>query len=315
MPINHAGYIGPLAKPGRKRERVTMLTITSSGKTLGATVSGIDFAKPLASADCEVIRLALGEHGVLCFPNQHLEPAHQIAFASQFGTLEVNVAAGPYTEPGHPEMMILSNIEQDGRAIGLGDAGQGWHTDMSYSREIAFANVLYALQVPVRDGQPLGGTMFANMHAAYESLPDDIKHRLEGRQAVHDFQKFWDMMRQRPGSTRGPLTPEQRAKKPPVAHPIFLLHPLTNRRVLYCNPGYSVRIEGLPQDESDDLLKLLFKHQLQERFQYTHQWSVNDVLIWENIGTLHNAIADYGPQEHRYIRRCQVMADKVFAAA
>ncbi len=292
-----------------------MVEITPGGGILGATVRGLDLARPLDDDAYALIKSALGEHGVLCFPDQHLEPGQQVAFASRFGTLEINVAAGPYTEPDHPEVMILSNIRRDGKPIGLGDAGQGWHTDMSYSREIAFANVLYALEVPRRDGRPLGRTLFANMHAAYEDLPAELKQRLHGRTAVHDFEKFWEMMRRRPGSTRGPLTPEQRAKKPPVSHPVFLRHPITGRTVLYCNPGYAVRIEGLPRQESDQLLETLFAHQLQEKFQYAHEWAERDLLIWENIGTLHNAIADYGPDEHRYIRRCQVMADKVFAEA
>ncbi|MEM7747298.1 MAG: TauD/TfdA family dioxygenase [Pseudomonadota bacterium] len=293
-----------------------MLAIEPTGAVLGAVATGIDLSKPLDDDSYNRVKQALGVHGVLCFPDQALEPAEQVAFAGRFGTLEINVAAGPFTEPGQPELMILSNKrESDGKPMGLGDAGQGWHTDMSYSAEIAFANVLYALEVPHRNGQPLGGTMFANMHAAYEDLPGDVKQTLAGRTAVHDFEKFWEMMRQRPGSTRGPLTPEQRAKKPPVSHPVFMEHPITKRRVLYCNPGYAVRINGIPQSDSDDLLAFLFEHQLQEKYRYTHRWRVGDLLIWENIGTLHNAIADYGPEEHRYIRRCQVMADRVFAEA
>ena len=213
---------------------------------------------------------------------------------------------------GYPEVMILSNMIADGKPVGLGDAGQGWHTDMSYSKEIAFANVLHALKVPKRDGKALGNTLFANMRAAYDDLPGDLKARLKGKTAVHDFEKFWEMMRQRPGSTRGPLTPEQRAKKPPVAHPVFLTHPITGKTVLYCNPGYAMYIEGMERAESDEMLAFLFEHQLQEKYQYAHAWSEGDVLIWENIGTLHNALADYGPDEPRYIHRCQVMADKVF---
>lgn len=290
------------------------IDIEPTGEILGATVRGIDLAHPLDDAAFDTLNTALGEHGVLCFPDQHLEPGQQRDFAARFGSLEINVAAGPYTEPGCPEMMILSNIVRDGQAVGLGDAGQGWHTDMSYSREIAYANVLYALQVPHRDGHPLGATCFANMHAAYRDLPDDIKRRLAGRTAVHDFEKFWEMMRRRPGSTRGPLTPEQRAKKPPVAHPVVMTHPVTRRPVLYCNPGYAIRIEGLAPAESDELLAFLFEHQLAGKYQYRHQWQVNDLLIWENIGTIHNALADYNADEPRYIRRCQVMADKVFAA-
>lgn len=292
-----------------------MPKITPSGETLGATVTDIDLAQPLDEHASAVIMRALGDHGVLCFPGQSIEPAQQKRFAEHLGTLEINVAAGPYTVPGIPEMMILSNIKQNGKSIGLGDAGQGWHTDMSYSREIAFANVLYALEIPHRNGTPLGSTQFANMHAAYEDLPDDLKTRLDGVTATHDFEKFWEMMRARPGSTRGPLTPEQRAQKPPVSHPVFMVHPITGRKVLYCNPGYAVRLDGFPEKESDEILAFLFDHQLQDKYIYTHRWSKHDLLVWENIGTLHNAIADYGPDEHRLIWRCQVMADKVLDPA
>ena len=288
------------------------MRIDPTGKTLGATVHNIDLSKPLDDATFTKIAKALGEYGVLCFKDQDLDPAQQKAFAERFGTLEINVAAGPYTEAGNPEVMILSNVVKDGKALGLGDAGQGWHTDMSYSKEIAFANVLFALQVPRRDGKVLGSTWFANMHAAYEDLPAEQKEKLKGKVAIHDFEKFWEMMRQRPGSQRGPLTPEQRAKKPPVPHPVFLTHPITGRTVLYCNPGYAMYIEGMDRKESDEILAFLFEHQLQDKYLYAHEWSEGDVLMWENIGTIHNAIADYRPDEPRYIRRCQVMADKVF---
>ncbi|MCB1512024.1 MAG: TauD/TfdA family dioxygenase [Hyphomicrobiaceae bacterium] len=290
-----------------------MLSIQPTSETLGATITGVDFGSPLPPADEAAIIRALGEYGVLCFPDQNLEPTHQKAFAERLGTLEINVAAGPYTLPGLPEMMILSNIRKDGKPIGLGDAGQGWHTDMSYSREIAFANVLYALEVPHRDGEPLGSTQFANMHAAYADLPEDIKQRLEGVEAIHDFEKFWEMMRARPGTTRGPLTAEQRAQKPPVPHPVVMVHPITGRKVLYCNPGYATQLIGFEKAESDALLEFLFAHQLQEKYIYTHRWKRNDLLVWENIGTIHNALADYRADEPRLIWRCQVMADKVFS--
>ena len=209
--------------------------------------------------------------------------------------------------------MVLSNMTKDGKPVGLGDAGQGWHTDMSYSKDIALANVLYAIKVPKRDGRPLGDTQFRNMQAAYEDLPDDIKTRLEGRTATHDFAKFWDMMRARPGSIRGPLTPEQRAKKPPVQQPIFRTHPITGRTILYCNPGYAMRIDGLPEGESNELLEFLFAHQAKEKYFYAHRWTEGDVLMWDNIGTVHNAVPDYRADEPRYIRRVQVMATKDYA--
>ena len=122
-------------------------------------------------------------------------------------------------------------------------------------------------------------------------------------------------MRRRPGSTRPALTPEQRAKRPPAVHPVFMTHPITGRKVLYCNPGYVTRINELDEAESDRVLAHLFAHQLEPRFQYAHHWTENDVLMWDHIGTLHNAKPDYTPEEHRLIKRCQVMADRVFDPA
>ena len=287
-----------------------MLEIRPTGKVLGATVHGLDLSRPLDERSFASVLSALGEHGVLCFPGQTLEAASLKDFAGRFGTLEINVA-NSFQEPGHPEVMILSNMVEDGRPIGLADAGQDWHTDMSYSKEIAFANVLYALKVPRRDGRPLGNTEFASMVAAYDDLPAELKQRLAGKTVLHDFNKFWEHMRQQPGSKRPPLTEEQRRKKPPVSHPIFMRHPITGRNVLYANPGYSVRINELPERESDEILAFLAEHQLQPKYQYAHSWTEGDVLMWDNIGTLHNAKPDYAPHEHRLIKRCQVMADRI----
>jgi taurine dioxygenase len=288
------------------------MKIHSSGEALGARIEGIDLAQSVSDSDFKQILRALGERGVLCFPKQRLETEEFARFGRMFGELEINVA-NQFHEPGFPEVMVLSNMTTDGKPMGLGDAGQGWHTDMSYSKEIALANVLYAIKVPTRDNRPLGDTQFRNMHAAYEDLPSDIKTKLKERTATHDFAKFWDMMRARPGSQRAALTPQQRAKKPPVSQPIFRTHPITGRTILYCNPGYATRIDGMSEAESAELLGFLFKHQEREKYFYAHKWAEGDVLMWDNIGTVHNAIADYHPDEPRYMRRVQVMATKDYA--
>jgi taurine dioxygenase len=287
------------------------MRIIPSGGTLGATIEGLDLSRAFDAGTLSRVMHALGEHGVLRFPRQALTAAQLKNFSAQFGQLEINVT-NAFQEPGLPEVMILSNIVEDGRPVGLGDAGQGWHTDMSYSRQIAFANVLYGIEIPRRDGRPLGATEFSNMHAAYAGLPADLKRDLEGKTVLHDFAKFWEMMRGREGSRRAPLTEAQRKAKPPVSHPIFLVHPLTGRKVLYANPGYSVRINELPQAESDAILAFLFEHQLRPEYRYVHQWEERDVLVWEDLGTIHNAVADYRPGERRLIKRCQVMANRYF---
>ena len=290
-----------------------MPTVTPSGAILGARIAGIDLAAPLSRDDFALILRTLATFGVVCFPDQHLDPAAQAAFSRRFGTLEVHVS-GAFQVPGHPDVMILSNMEDNGRPIGLADAGQDWHTDMSFSRTIAFVNVLHALKVPRRDGRVLGDTLFADMAAAFDDLPSPLQARLETLTATHDFAKFWDMMRARGGadSVRKPLTEAQRAQKPPVSQPMVLRHPLSGRRILYANPGYTMCIDGLPPPESDALLEVLFAHQLGQRYQYAHRWTEGDVLMWDNIRTMHCAVPDYGPTEHRLVRRCQAMADRVF---
>ena len=288
------------------------MRISGSGGILGATVEGVDLSKPLPRTLAEEVLAALGRHGVLRFPRQTLTGRELRDFSACFGDLEVNVASQAYQEPGIPEVMILSNIVENGKPIGLADAGQGWHTDMSYSRTIAFANVLYGIKIPRRDGRVLGGTEFASTQAAYEGLPEKMKRELEGKTILHDFEKFWEMMRREKGSRRPPLTDAQRKSKPPVSHPVFLTHPLTGRRVLYANPGYSMRINELPEKESAEILEFLFAHQLKPEYRYTFHWEEGDVLFWEDIGTIHNAVADYGPDEHRLIKRCQVMANRYF---
>ena len=152
--------------------------------------------------------------------------------------------------------------------------------------------VLYGIKIPRRNGQPLGCTEFSNMRAAYNDLPDELKRKIEGRTATHDFNKFWEAMRREKGSKRPPLTPEQRAKKPPVSQPMVLEHPITGEQVLYANPGYTMHIDGIDKAASDEILAFLFKHQLQEKYRYKHMWTENDVLMWDNFGTIHNAVAD-----------------------
>ena len=284
------------------------MKIVPSGRVLGAAVENLDLAR-LSDGQFDAVYRALAEHGVLRFPKQQLSAQALRDFAARWGELEVNVA-NMFQEPGLPEVMILSNIVENGKPIGLADAGQSWHTDMSYSRTIAFCNILYGIRIPQRNGEPLGNTEFCDQAAAYDGLPPELRKRLEGKTVLHDFEKFWEMMRREKGSKRTPLTEAQRKAKPPVSHPIFLKHPVSGRMCLYANPGYSMRINELPQKESDEMLAFLFEHQTQEKYHYAARWQVGDVLMWDNMRTIHNAVADYGPDEPRLIKRCQVMATR-----
>lgn len=292
-----------------------MISIQPTGAILGATVTGIDLAQPISPAEFGRMLRALGQYGVLRFPGQMLDIGDVKRFSELFGEIQGNpVRAMDRTQP-FPEVGILSNIKENGTYIGSPDAGQDWHTDMSYRDTMGFVNVLYGIRIPRRAGKPLGGTEFSNMHAACDALPGEIKTKLDGMTVTHDFEKFWEHMRQHKNSDRPAMTEEQRKRRPPAVHPIFLTHPITGRKVLYCNEGYAVRINEMSAIESDGMLDYLFGHQLEMRFRYTHDWNENDLLIWDHLGTIHRAIADYGPEEIRLMRRCQVMANKVFDPA
>jgi taurine dioxygenase len=291
-----------------------MPVITPSGQILGATVSGVDLRQDLSRQDFGTVLRALGEHGVLCFPGQALEAADLRRFSTRFGDLQVlkNI---PHHEPGMPEVTILSNVKVGGKLIGAPDAGQSWHTDMSYAKTIGFVNILSAFQVPVRDGRVLGGTEFTNTQAAAADLPPDMIARLSGLTATHDIEYYWEYMRREKGSNRPPLTEEQKRQRPPVHHPVLLTHPITGRKVIYVNPGFTTGIDGLPEPESAQLLQYLLDHVLRDKYRYVHDWTVGDLLLWDHIGTWHFARPDYGPDEHRLMKRCQVMATRIFDPA
>ena len=288
-----------------------MLTVTPTGAVLGATIEGLDLSQSLPAGDVARVLGALGRYGVLRFPDQRLDSRALKLFSERFGDIQGSISGNGGHDPEVPEVGFLSNVKENGRYIGLADAGQDWHTDMSYRDVMGFVNVLYGVTIPRRDGTVLGGTEFSNMHAAYDGLPDDVKARLRDATAVHDFEKFWEHMRRDKASTRPPLTDEQRRRRPPVTHPVFMTHPITRRTVLYANPGYTIRINGLSPRESDEMLDFLFAHQLQDTYRYLHRWTEHDVLVWDHFGTIHRAIADYGPDEYRLMKRCQVMATRI----
>jgi taurine dioxygenase len=288
-----------------------MLKIEPGNGILGATVTGVDLAQPLSGADHARVVQALGQYGVLCFPDQPIDAAALRAFSSRFGALQV---LSRNAEPGMPEVSILSNVVENGRYIGTPDAGQDWHTDMTYNTVVGFVNVLVAHKVPMRNGKALGGTAFTNTQAAYDDLPADIKTRLADATALHDWNNFHELMRSK-GSNRPPLSEAERRQRPPVSHPVFLTHPISGRKVIYVNPGFAVRINELAPAASREMLDYLFAHVLQPKYRHTHHWTVGDVLMWDHLGTWHCALADYQPGELRLMKRCQVLADKVFDPA
>jgi len=270
----------------------------------GAEVTGMDVRETLDGATVEQIQRALGEHGVLLFRGCDITPEQHIAFSRHFGPLEAHVI-GDFALPGHPEVFVVSNVLEGDRPKGAVYAGQYWHSDLSYMRKPSLGSLLLCREMP-----ELGGdTMFANMYSAYETLSDPLRNFISGLKAVHDYSHAYDTyfaeLKVRP-----PLTPEQRAKTPPVEQPMVRIHPVTKRKVLYVNPGFTKQIAGMPAEECGPILDFLFRHSTRPEFVYRHKWRVGDLIFWDNRCTMHYALADYDFSVRRHMHRTTIAGDE-----
>lgn len=275
------------------------MQITYTAAPLGAEVTGLDLTQPLDQETFRELEAAFHDRGVVVIRDQRLTPEQHIAFSRRFGPLEIHVAT-QYLKPGYPEILVVSNVVEDGRNIGLADAGQYWHSDLSYVANPSRCSLLYAVEVPEQDGRALGETLFASAAHAYDTLSDQRKQLLEGRTAIHRYGDRY----QKQG--RGSLSPEQLAKVPDVRHPVIRRHPITGRKVLFVNEGFTAVMEGMPVEESAALLPELYAHIVRPEFLYTHRWRVGDLLIWDNCLVQHRAIRNYALPLRRLLHRTTV---------
>jgi taurine dioxygenase len=285
------------------------LTVIPTGAALGAEVRGVDLSREVDQATFEAIMAAFHEHEVVFFRNQALTPEQHIAFSQRFGELERHVRV-ECCRPGFPEIFVVSNIVENGRPIGTRDAGLFWHSDLSYMLEPSRASLFYAREVPTKNGEPLGDTMFASTTAAYDALPAQTKERIAGLKAVNSYEKGY--YRDRKSGARAPLTEEQKRRTPEVEHPIVRTHPYTGRKCLFVNEGYTSRIAGVDAHEGEALLAELIAHVTDPRFVYRHRWQVGDLLIWDNCSTQHRAISDYELPQRRLMERTTVRGSAPF---
>ncbi len=285
-----------------------MLSIEPTGKIMGAKVTGVDLSKPLSDAAFGKILAAFGAYGLLHFPKQTLAAAEHAAFMARFGEIH---GMPDYKDPGSPDVNIVSNIIENGKNVGHPDAGMIWHKDMTYTPVAGYATSLNAFKIPRRNGQALGGTRFVAVQAATDDLPADVIEKLQGTYGLHSVEKFNSVIRQA-GSKRATYSdiPDDR-KRPVRAHPMLLTHPVTGKSVLYCDFNHIESIYGLEPQESEELLAFLADHQMKPKYLYTHEWDEGDLVMWDNLSTLHCATPDYTADEHRLLKRCQAMSDKV----
>ena len=287
-----------------------MIDIKPTGAALGAEIRGIDLAKPLDDATFDEIVDAFHQYEVVYFRDQKLTPDQHVAFSRRFGELEHHVRADR-CRPGYPELFVVSNVVENGKAIGSQDAGLFWHSDLCYMAEPSRGSIFYAREVPLDDnGEPLGDTLFASATAAYDALPESTKQRIAGLQAINSYEQGY--YRDRKSGPRPQLTEEQRRKTPDMPHPIARTHPFTGKKCLFLNEGYTSRIVGMDGPEGEALLKELIAHATDPRFIYRHKWRVGDLLIWDNCATQHLAIPDYQLPKRRLMERATVKGSRPF---
>lgn len=281
------------------------MSVAPTGAALGAEIRGMDLARELDTATFRRIEEAFNRYGVIFFRDQKITVGQQIAFARCFGEVEINVNTQACL-PGHPEVLLVSNIKEDGRYIGLADAGTTWHTDMSAYACPPRCSILYAMEVPrAADGTVLGDTIFTSAAAAYDALAPQLKARLAGKRSTHSYLAKMNARKAAVGLTRE-ITPEHLTKTPPVAHPIFRTHPVTGRNCIYVTEGECTGIDGMAEAEALSLISELHRHLIDPRFQYRHRWRVGDVLMWDNCTCQHLAVRDYGEGQRRLMHRVTV---------
>jgi taurine dioxygenase len=275
------------------------LTITPLSSALGAQIEGVDLSQPLHAEHYAAIETALLQHQVLFLRNQPLTPAEHVRFAAGFGELHIHPLYPNVSE--HPQLLLL-----DTEVIDLRD-NASWHTDVTFLAAPALGAILSAKQVPAFGGD----TLWASGIAAYEALSKPLAKLLDGLTALHDFTKSFPL--ERFGSTPDDLAryEQTRHDHPPLSHPVIRTHPVSGRKALFVNHGFTTRINELEAAESDAVLAMLFSHVSRPEFTVRWRWQANDVAFWDNRITQHYAVDDYRPQR-RVMHRATILGDRPF---
>jgi taurine dioxygenase len=271
---------------------------------LGAEVVGIDVSDP-GTYEFDALHRAWLDHQVLVIRNQGITAQQHIEFSKRFGDLEIHLSAD-HLHPAHEEILLVSTKKENGRYIGAVSAGDYWHSDLSCQRLPTSASLLHALEMPDVGGD----TEWANMYAAYETLPEATKTRIASLKGVHTFNRFRNPRVHVPEVHRGDAQMRYGERSPDDAiHPIVRTHPETGRKALYVSERFTVGIEGMDDGEAQPLLDELIAHQKQPRFIYHHEWEIGDLVVWDNRCTIHYACRGFPPGAIRHLHRTSVIGD------
>lgn len=288
------------AKSSYKESSPLAMKIKPLSSALGAEILKVDLTNELDDEAIEHIRQVWYDYSILLFRGQQLSVVDQLRFAEGFGVL-----AKLHDKPGnagvteHPSVMLISNVRKDGQLIGaLPDGKMYFHSDQCYLEEPCAATMLYAIEIPARGGN----TLYSNTYKAYDTLPTDMKRRIEGRSAMNVYD-YGNNPTARPSGEMGDVASH--------VHPIVRTHSVTGRKALYVNRLMSVYILDMLRDESDEILNFLFDYQEQPQFVYEHVWAPGDLILWDNRCTLH-ARTDFNPDERRMLRRIVILGEKPF---
>ncbi|PBI91323.1 Alpha-ketoglutarate-dependent taurine dioxygenase [Variovorax boronicumulans] len=272
---------------------------------VGAEIVGLDIAEPINAADFQRIHRAHLDHHVLVFRDQRITPAQHIDFSRRFGPLEIHVLH-QFQLKNHPEILIVSNIKENGEPIGLGDAGVYWHSDISYKPNPSLGSLLHAQELPSEGGD----TLFADQHLAWEALSPELQQRILPLKAEHSYLAKYEELRAK-NPWRPKLSQAQIDQVAPAVQPVVRTHPETGRKALFVSEHFTTRIVGLTQGESDALLAELFAHSTRAEFVYRHTWAPHDLVFWDNRSLMHLAA---GTPDHlrRRLNRTTIVGDTPF---
>ena len=275
------------------------LTVTPISSALGAQIDGVDLTQPLSVEQRDAIEQALLQHQVIFFKNQVITPQQQARFAANFGDLHIHPIYP--NVPEQPEVLVLDTAVTDVRDNAV------WHADVTFLPTPALGAVLSAKQLPAFGGD----TLWASGIAAFEGLSKPLQVLLDGLTATHDFTKSFPL--ERFGSTPEDLARWEQTRKnnPPLSHPVVRTHPVSGRKSLFVNEGFTTKINELSEAESHAILKLLFAHATRPEYTIRWRWQENDVAFWDNRVTQHYAVDDYRPNR-RVMHRATILGDAPF---
>jgi taurine dioxygenase len=260
---------------------------------LGAEIVGLDLREPLQEQVIAAIRRAWLDNLVLVFPAQDLSLQQQISFSERFGELEVHPEKH-FQHPHHPAIFEVTNRLIDGKPSASAEVGRQWHSDGAFTLRPPTGSLLHCRQLPSVGGD----TWFTNMYAAFDSLSEALKKVVRTLEVVNDLGRVKGM------SNRGHgIVDDHLHDNPPVVQPMVRVHPETGREALYLNESVTCCINGMTEEESEGLLKFLFRQSVRAEFTYRHRWRKGDVLLWDNRCSMHLAPKDYDGSEVRQMFR------------